>query len=92
MSVMLLGICTGLMWLAFLGYLLVLSGNSLLRCSRRFLIEAGVSLALAAPVVSVKLLGATPLVVTASAAAMSLVGLAVIVRRVPTFKARPSSG
>lgn len=89
LSVMLLGGCTGLLWLVFLGYLLVLSGNSLLRALRLFALESAIALALATPLIIVKLVGASALVVTVLAGVMGLLGLALVVRRVPSLTGRP---
>lgn len=88
LSIMLLGSCTGLMWLMFLGYLLVASGNSLLGAVQRFALEGAIAAALAAPVVLVKLGHASPLIVTGAAGFMGVVALLVIWRRVPGFMGR----
>jgi O-antigen/teichoic acid export membrane protein len=85
LSVMLLGTSTGLMWLVFLGYLLVLSGNSLLRAARRFGLEGGIACCLAAPIVVVKLAGASPTLVTAITVGLSLLGAALVLKRLRTF-------
>jgi len=89
LSVMLLGCATGLMWLGFLAYLLVLSGNSLSHAIRRFAIEAVIAVALAAPITLAALAHASPYVVTGLAGVMGLVTLALIVRRVPGLMGRP---
>lgn len=90
LSIMLLGSCTGLMWLVFLGYLLKLSGNSLWQSTTHFVLEAGVAVGLATPIVLLKLLGGSPIGVTAATIVMSIVSLLVVFRRVPTFKVLPS--
>jgi O-antigen/teichoic acid export membrane protein len=88
LSVMLLGSCTGVMWLVFLGYLVVLSGNSLVTAFKHFSKESVIALALAAPIVGAQLSHASPLVVTGVAGLMGVAALGVIWRRVPGFMGR----
>jgi O-antigen/teichoic acid export membrane protein len=89
MSVMLLGCCTGFMWLVFMGYLLALSGNSLVHAARLFLKESAIAIAFAIPILLLKAIGAAALVVTGAAILMGLVALGVVFLRLRGTKGRP---
>jgi len=81
LAIILLGAGTGAMWLAYLGYLLVISGNSLLDAIRFGLLEALISAALAAPIIAAKALHSSDWTVVIVTGVASAVALAVILRR-----------
>lgn len=81
MAVALLGVCTGAMWLAYLAYLLKISGVPLTRAAGHFARESIFPALLIVPVVLVKRFGVSPLVVTLAAGLAGACALANVVRR-----------
>lgn len=84
LAVALLGICTGAMWLAYLGYILLLSGMTMKRSISLFVTESIVPALVASPVLAIKLGGASALTVTLAAGAAGAVALVLIMRRMRT--------
>jgi O-antigen/teichoic acid export membrane protein len=81
MAVALLGACTGAMWLAYLAYLLSISGVPLTRAAAHFARETLVPALLVVPVLAVKLSGASALMVTLTAGLAGACAFGNVVRR-----------
>jgi O-antigen/teichoic acid export membrane protein len=93
LTVALLGVGTGLQWLAYLFYLLKISGNRVIDAIGRLLFEAMIAAAIASPIVAAKLLLASDLTVTIIAGFSAVIAAATFLWRTSRSAAQtPGAG
>ncbi len=88
MAVALLGVLNGLLWLAFLIYLLSITGNSIKKAMQSLLLETLIAAGIACPIFAAKLVHATDLEVTLAAGVASVLAVVIVVRRTRARGAR----